>query len=162
MPTFSYQIARATTDDVDAITPLFDAYRQFYNQRGEAERTRCFLADRPKTGQSVIFVCHAIGNRAAALGFTQLFPIFSSISIASAWILNDLYVVPASRRAGVGRSLLAAAHESARTSGAIRIELVTQRENKAAQLLYESLGYREDSEFRRYSLALRSVIPQTD
>ena len=126
VPTISYQIAGATTHDVEVITPMFDAYRQFYNQPSDREGARRFLADRLETGQSVIFLCHTEGDRRGALGFTQLFSIFSSVSIASAWILNDLYVAPASRRAGVARSLLAAAHEFARTSRAIGIELATQ------------------------------------
>ena len=48
-----------------------------------------------------------------AIGFTQLYPSFSSLSLKSVWILNDLYVYEEYRKQGVGKMLLDAAKEFA-------------------------------------------------
>ena len=55
--------------------------------------------------------------------------------------LAELYVVPARRRRGLGRALMLAALEAARTRGADRIELGTSEGDVAARALYESLGF---------------------
>ena len=61
--------------DLDLIVPLFDAYRQFYRQPSDPDRARRFLKERFEHNQSVIFLAFADG---AAIGFTQLYPSFSS------------------------------------------------------------------------------------
>ncbi len=55
--------------------------------------------------------------------------------------LEDLFVVAAARRRGLGRALAGAAVERARQRGARRIELDTNETNAAALALYESLGF---------------------
>jgi ribosomal protein S18 acetylase RimI-like enzyme len=55
--------------------------------------------------------------------------------------LEELYVVPAQRGAGIGRALLDAALDTAREAGAVRIELGTGETDIAARHLYESAGF---------------------
>jgi ribosomal protein S18 acetylase RimI-like enzyme len=69
-------------------------------------------------------------------------------------LLNDLFVAPAFRKAGVARRLMDAARRHAVETGATEIELMTAHTNAAAQALYESLGYELDREFRHYVLDL--------
>jgi GNAT superfamily N-acetyltransferase len=88
------------------------------------------------------------------VGYTQLFPSFSSVSMKRIWILNDLFVQEAHRNKGAARLLMNAAENFARQTGAVRIILSTQISNAAAQTLYESLGYRKDEDFYHYSLSL--------
>jgi GNAT superfamily N-acetyltransferase len=57
----------------------------------------------------VFYLAEADGE---ALGFTQLYPAFASLSLAPSWILNDLYVEPAARGRGVGEALMQAARDS--------------------------------------------------
>ena len=103
--------------------------------------------------ESVIFL--ALRNDLQQpLGFTQLYPSFTSVSLGRIWILYDLYVTPEVRRQGIGRRLMVRAHQFARASGALGLELSTARDNKSAQALYESLGYVRDKEFYYYELAL--------
>jgi GNAT superfamily N-acetyltransferase len=53
----------------------------------------------------------------AAAGFTQLYPSFSSGSMAPILILNDLFVAPEGRRHGIGTALLDAAADYGRRVG---------------------------------------------
>ena len=94
---------RAELDDLDALAPLFDAYRQFYGEASDLPGARIFLGDRLKRGESVIFL--AVVDR-AVVGFTQLYPSFSSVSMKRLWVLNDLFVTPDARTSGAGRALL--------------------------------------------------------
>lgn len=144
-------IRRAQPPDVDAVAPLFDAYRQFYGREENLPLARRFLAERLARGQSVVFLA---SQGPTVCGFTQLYPVFSSLSCRPAWILSDLFVAPEGRRTGVGRRLMEAAHAFAREQGAVTVELETAHTNIGAQALYESLGYEHDLIFRHYVLSL--------
>ena len=148
----SVQVTRATVDDVETVAPLFDAYRQFYQHPGDLDGARAFLAERLERGESVIFLARLDDGTPA--GFTQLYPIFSSTSMRRAWLLNDLFVAPAARRAGVGRALLERAHVFARETNSKDLMLQTAVDNFPAQRLYESLGWQRDNDFYVYMLAL--------
>src|SRR6202007_627461 len=109
-------VRQATVADIDDIVPLFDGYRQFYRQPSEPDRIRTFLLDRFEHNQSVIFVAEQNGR---AVGFTQLYPSFSSGALARIYILNDLFVDPAARRSSAGTALLEASADFARRVGAM-------------------------------------------
>ncbi len=148
-------IRRAVVEEVDRVAPLFDAYRQFYGQPADVALARRFLSDRLTREESVVFLAETAGTAAPeACGFTQLYPLFSSVACRPIWILYDLFVARAFRRGGVGRRLMEAAHQFARAQGAATVELETAHTNTTAQALYESLGYRQDLEFRHYVLKL--------
>jgi ribosomal protein S18 acetylase RimI-like enzyme len=55
--------------------------------------------------------------------------------------LEELYVVPELRGNGLGRALLEAAMETARSEGADYMELGTSETDEAARHLYESFGF---------------------
>jgi ribosomal protein S18 acetylase RimI-like enzyme len=145
------EVRQAAVEDLDLLVPLFDAYRQFYRQPSEPERARRFLLDRFGNNQSVIFIALVA---ATAVGFTQLYPSFSSGAMARIFILNDLFVSPAARRRGAGCALLRAAQEYGRRVGALRLVLSTEVGNTAAQSLYESAGWKRDTVFCSYQLTL--------
>ena len=83
-------------------------------------------------------------------GFVQLYPSFSSVRLCRHWILNDLFVAEEARRTGVARSLISAAAHWVCRSEPASMELATQKTNLAARRLYESMGWRLDSDFDRY------------
>lgn len=147
----SVEVRRAGLADVELLVPLFDGYRQFYQQPSDPDLARRFLAERLERGESVVLLATA-GERAA--GFTQLYPLFSSTRCRRILVLNDLYVPPEFRRSGVGRLLMDAARTHALETGIAELELATARDNHAAQALYESLGWRRDDQFLHYGLAL--------
>jgi GNAT superfamily N-acetyltransferase len=142
-------VRRAGLADLGDLAPLFDDYRQFYGQRSDLAAARAFLSERLRRDESVIFIASADD---VALGFTQLYPSFSSVSVKRLWILNDLFVSPAARRGGVGRRLLERAREWAVETGAKGLTLTTALTNSAARSLYESCGWRLDDEFAHYQL----------
>lgn len=141
---------RAGPAHLDALVPLFDAYRQFYGQPPDLERAREWLRSRLRFGESVVFVAMRDG---AMIGFTQLYPMYSSVRTARTWILNDLYVDANVRRSGAGRALLDAAVAFGREDGAMGISLETTQDNEAARALYHAAGWNEDAT-QWYSLTL--------
>jgi GNAT superfamily N-acetyltransferase len=152
-----YEVAvrQATILDLDLIAPLFDAYRQFYRKPADLALARRFLLERFQHNQSIIFL--AVRQDGSAIGFTQLFPSFSSASAARILILNDLFVLPDARRKAVGSLLLAAAAGFGRAVGAVRLTLSTEVTNRAAQALYETEGWTRQTGFFVYDLALSAL-----
>jgi ribosomal protein S18 acetylase RimI-like enzyme len=144
-------IHQATVHDVDRLAPLFDGYRQFYGQASDVAGARAFLLSRFSHSESVIFVA---SRDSAAIGFTQLYPSFSSISMARIYVLSDLFVANASRKLGAARLLLDAAVHFGRSIGARQLTLETARTNLQAQALYESSGWERDNDFYVYQITL--------
>jgi GNAT superfamily N-acetyltransferase len=142
------EIRRATVHDVDRLQPLYAGYRAFYRGAPDAAAELRFLTERLGQGQSVVFLAE---KRAEPVGFTQLYPTFSSVAMKPLWILNDLFVVPHERRAGVGARLLRTAKEFARSNGAEGLILETAVDNPA-QRLYEAEGWKRDTAFLHYEL----------
>jgi len=147
------QIRRAHIDDLGLITPLFDLYRQFYEQASDLASATSFLQQRLKHNESVIFLAF---DGADAVGFTQLYPGFSSVSMARTFLLNDLYVVSSHRRHGVGPLLLEAAVAHAKAEQAVRISLTTNVANTTAQAVYEGQGWAREKAFFTYNFPLTS------
>jgi GNAT superfamily N-acetyltransferase len=146
-------VRQAGPADVGAVVPLFDAYRQFYQQPSDPALARAFIAERLARSESVIFLAERDGQ---AVGFVQLYPLFSSTAARPGrlWLLNDLFVSPSARGGGVARALMDRARRLGEDTGAVGLELATARTNATAQRLYESLGWRQDELFVRYELEL--------
>jgi ribosomal protein S18 acetylase RimI-like enzyme len=142
-------IRRAGPSDLDAAARLFTAYLRFYEKSTPESEARVFIGERLAKQDSVFYLAEAEGR---ALGFTQLYPAFASLSLAPSWILNDLYVDPSARGRGVGEALMSAARALAVANGAAELMLQTARTNTTAQRLYEKLGWVRDDEFLVYTL----------
>ena len=151
MPEADLEVSRATIADLETLVPLFDAYRCFYRQTSELERARHFLKERLERDQSVIFLAIDSG---ITIGFTQLYPSFTSTGMARIFILNDLFVSPYVRRHGVGSALIESAVQYGRSAGAVRLALSTELTNTTAQALYERSGWTRDTAFCTYQLTL--------
>jgi ribosomal protein S18 acetylase RimI-like enzyme len=143
-------IRQATWNDLEALVELFDQYRIFYKQKSNIEGAKEFLEERMKREESVIFIAY---NDQYPVGFTQLYPLFSSVNMHRTWILNDLYVNESVRGKGIGESLLKKAIEFAEETGAKGLSLETGEDNLIAQKLYEKIGFiKETSFFYHYSV----------
>ena len=140
-------IRQATLADLEHVVPLFDAYRQFYDYPGDVEAARAFLRERLERDEAVVFLA---SQGSEAIGFTLLYPGFSSLSLARNHLLNDLFVVPGGRKKGVGASLIQAAIAHARMVGAKSLSLSTARTNTTAQSLYAALGWQRDDHYLYY------------
>ena len=150
----STAIHTAIPEDAALIAPLFDAYRQFYEQPADADAALAFITARLERGESVILLARRPDG--SALGFCQLYPSFCSVLAAPIYVLYDRFVVPDARRLGVGRALLLAAEAHARATGHARMDLTTARNNLRAQALYESLGWVRDEVFLTYARHLQA------
>jgi GNAT superfamily N-acetyltransferase len=144
-------VRQSNIADLDVLAPLFDAYRRFYRAPGDLEGARRFLLDRFSHNQSVIFLAF---DGDVPIGFTQLYPSFSSVSMARIFVLNDLFVAPEVRGRGAGAALLNAAAEFGRRAGAVRLVLSTELNNTTAQAVYEHNGWQRDTVFCSYNLTL--------
>ncbi|HXW01377.1 MAG TPA: GNAT family N-acetyltransferase [Anaerolineae bacterium] len=151
-----FTIIQAGPEHLDLVAPLFDAYRVFYEQPSDLAGAKAFIQARLEQKDSVIFLSLAEeAGQTVGLGFVQLYPTLSSISMRPIWILNDLFVSPQVRSQGLGRALMERARELARETGAKRLILATAVDNFTAQSLYESLDYQRDERFYHYSLEIK-------
>lgn len=151
----SIKVKRATTEDVKDISVLFDAYRVYYKQISDIDLAVKYLSERIENDESVIFVAQS--EHGEAVGFTQLYPTFSSLSACTTWVLNDLFVASTARRLGAGKKLMDAARGFVTETGANGIALETDQGNVKAQALYESLGYEKNRDHYFYFLDLTAV-----
>jgi len=145
------KIRQATVGDLELLVPLFDAYRVFYRGASDPAGARRFLLERFEHNQSIVFLAF---DGEEAVGFTQLYPSFSSVSMRRIWILNDLFVAPEARCGGVGSALLRAAADYGRRTEAVRLTLSTEVTNETAQRVYEREGWVKDTAFYSYDLTL--------
>ncbi|MCK0713987.1 GNAT family N-acetyltransferase [Chromohalobacter sarecensis] len=145
-------ICPARGDHLDDLVPLVDGYRQFYRQPSDPDGARRFMRERFAKGDAYVLL--AVGEDGRAVGFAQLFPVPSTTSLASRWILNDLFVLPGARRQGAGSALLEAARELARSHGVPQLMLRTQVDNETAKARYRALGWRRDEDFDTYLLTV--------
>ena len=142
-------IRKATLQDLDIITPLFDGYRQFYRQASDLEGTNLFLTERLSHNESTILIAFHDSEETEAVGFTQLYPLFSSVSMERMLLLNDLYIVPTYRGKGIGTLLINSAKELCTSSHQKGIVLQTETTNPAQQL-YERLGFNKDPDLHYF------------
>jgi len=144
----STDVRPAQEGDLDTVAALFDSYRQFYGQSADPAVARRFIADRMQRHDSFIFLASTQADVGA--GFCQLYPTWCSVAAAPVLVLYDLFVAASARRQGVARALMLAAQAHALRLGVARMELQTARSNVAAQALYDSLGWRADTQFLTY------------
>lgn len=144
-------VRQAVLADIEALIQLFNGYRQFYGRPSDAPAVREFLLARFNHGESILFIAHEDNT---PVGFTQLYPSFSSVSLARVFVLNDLFVHEQARRKGVASKLIAAATEFSKSLGAVRISLSTATTNQHAQALYQSTGWKRDEQFYVYHFAI--------
>ena len=137
------KIRRAKKKDLEQLSVLFDKYRIFYKRKGDITTAKLFLKKRIKRKESVIFVAE---ERSELIGFTQLFPIFSSVNMIRTWLLNDLYVNERSRGTGVATALLNAAKEFGKETNSKWLLLQTAADNYMAQKVYEKNGWIKETD----------------
>lgn len=144
-------ILHAQLEHLDELLPLVCAYRRFYEQPPDADRERRFVACHLRDRTSTIFLARA---QTRAVGFVQLFSTFSTVWLGPALILEDLFVAPEARGAGVATELLIRAVDYARDIGATGMFLETAMNNAAAQSVYERAGWTREDRFFKYNAPL--------
>jgi len=142
-------ITKATMEDLPEVVALFDGYLSFYGKSPSKEESKNFISERISKDESTIFL--ARDEEGNAMGFTQVYPSFTSVGMGRTLILNDLFVHSNYRKLGVGRALIDKVHELTKEVGAIRFDLETEESNTNAQRLYESYGFVKSEGYFHYS-----------
>lgn len=141
--------------DLERVLPLFESYRAFYGETPRVADSRRFLQQRWFQGESKVIVAE-IEER--IVGFTQLFPSFSSVTLQRFWILNDLFVHPEARSHGIGRKLLQAAADLGRDSCAKQLFIEGAVANPTARRLYEDFGFIRNDDYVYFHLPLTHAV----
>jgi ribosomal protein S18 acetylase RimI-like enzyme len=141
-------IRQAGFNDVELVSKIFNEYRVFYGCESDLKAAESFIYERIKNLESVIFI--ATDEQDKCMGFTQLYPLFSSVSMKKVYILNDLFVYPDYRRQNVASQLLTETVRLGKQFHAARITLTTEISNENAQKLYEKNGFSFDHENKVY------------
>ncbi len=141
-------IIQITKDEVLQIVPLFDAYRVWYGKDSDTEGALRFLTDRMEREESVLY--GARNDSGEFVGFTQLYPLFSSTRLGRVWLLNDLYVDPDYRGKGISKQLINQAKTLCRKTKAVGMMLETEKTNDIGNNLYPGTGFVLDHEFNHY------------
>ncbi len=131
-------IRRGNINDLSGVVKLFDAYRVWYRKESDPETATDFLRSRITNDESIIFVAE---HGSELLGFTQLYPIFSSTRMKRMWLLNDLFVSKDFRGQGLGKQLIAAAKKYCIQSEACGILLETETSNLIGNKLYQNENF---------------------
>ena len=146
------RISPITTEQLDAVLPLIAAYQRFYESDAvDDERNRAFFSGFVAPSENGMLL--GAWRDGELAGYACLYWSFTSIGPAETVLMNDLYVVEASRGQGVGRALIEASAAVGRERGANRLEWVTARDNETAQRLYDTTGAKR-SEWIEYELLL--------
>ena len=139
-------IIEAHLEQLPDLVPLFDCYRMFYRQKSDFVGGREFLRERLSQKEAVIYIAYVDEN---AVGFVQLFPLFSSVSMQRMFVLNDLYVEENYRGQGIATALIDKAKELVVSMGQKGLALQTEQDNPA-QKLYEHLGFKRDPDLHYF------------
>jgi GNAT superfamily N-acetyltransferase len=132
------QIKEGALDALEEIAGIVAKYRAFYGvEKQDMGEVKGFLTERIQKEQSKIFLALEGG---AVVGFVQLYPSYSTVSLRPQWILNDLYVLEEARCKGVATALMNAVKAYFKDS-AKGFLLVTDKTNATAKRFYETCGW---------------------
>jgi ribosomal protein S18 acetylase RimI-like enzyme len=144
------EIIQIDASQAHLVFGLFDQYRVFYKQPSDITLAKNFIQARLDNHESVI-------SQPKPVGFTQLYPTYSSVRVVKNWILNDLYVDNSYRKQGIGEKLIRTAMSFAKENNAKFVELSTAVDNYTAQSLYEQIGFEKqkpETDFFTYRIKL--------
>jgi GNAT superfamily N-acetyltransferase len=130
---------------------LFDAYRQHYGANPAPGATEEWIRDQLVTDRLRLFAADGDG---LVRGVLTVSVVPASLTLRTVWMIRDLYVDPAARRAGLARELIAHVSEAARAEGAHRLSLQTEPDNIRAIQLYVSAGFQPVTEVVNWARVL--------
>jgi len=137
-------IIQVQLEHLNFLAPLFDSYRVFYKQQSNIEAVKHFLSERVKNEDSIIYLAFIDD---VPVGFTQLYPLFSSVSMSPIYLLNDLYVDSNYRGKGIGEALINKAKLFCKENHLKGLAIQTAF-NNPAQHLYQRLGFIKDTDLQ--------------
>lgn len=145
-------VQRLNESYIDQFVTVVDEYREFCGFSSSPVETKEFFLKLLKNNGATTLIAVSAGDE--VMGFINLYPSNSTLSLKKIWILNDLGVSSRFRRQGVAQELIKEAIEFVRQSGAIRIELKTEKTNINAQKLYKEIGFEIDQDNLYYRVTM--------
>jgi GNAT superfamily N-acetyltransferase len=147
------RVRSLASEDLAALLPLIAEYQGFYADTAPDDaHNAAFFGHFIAPSQRGMLIAAYDGAAAAPAGYACLYWTYSSVSATDVVLMNDLYVRPEHRGAGVGEALVAAAAQIARERGAAHVRWFTALDNRRAQRLYERVGAERSSWFE-YEIA---------
>jgi ribosomal protein S18 acetylase RimI-like enzyme len=140
-------IRQATIQDLPKLVPIFDSYREYFGQQKDPAAVKQFLFEKFEHFESVVFIAQL---QEEVVGFAQLYPVFSSLTLQRVWLLNDFFITEGFRGSGVGTRLFATVKEYTLLTKSKGIELSVEHTNKKAWAFWEKQGFQLDEDFRYY------------
>lgn len=147
-------IRKATTQDLDQLTNLFDQYVVFYKNPSNFSKHQQYLKERLENNEATVFVACDEENNQKLIGFALNYVTFSSLALSKIIILNDIFVDSSARKNGIGEKLILQTIEFAKEIGANDIRLRTAKTNTVAQKLYQKMGFKREDFLYSYDLAV--------
>jgi ribosomal protein S18 acetylase RimI-like enzyme len=129
---------RPEQDEFVAAAGVFDDYRVHYGQAADPERTRAWLSGQLASGRLEMAVAVRDGELAGMIT-SAVQP--ASLRLGVFVHVQDLFVKPEARRAGVAHALLDHVIAGAKAAGALRVSLRTEDDNRPALELYTAAGF---------------------
>jgi GNAT superfamily N-acetyltransferase len=138
--TTAVSINEATLADVDGLLPLVRQFYVHFDYPFAEEAKRRALSElvaNPSLGRLVIVSLDGtvVGYAAVALSFSLEYE-------GKTAFLDELFIVPAARRCGVGTAVIGHVEELCRSLGANALHLETEDDNTRAAELYSRSGFR--------------------
>lgn len=143
------QISKANISDLQDLAVLFDAYRVFYEKTSDIKGAEEFLKQRISNEESIVYI--ARDEKLKAVGFVQLYPLFSSTRMKKLWLLNDLFVDSNSRGKGISVALINQAKALVKETNACGLMLETAKSNTIGNQLYPKTGFVLNKDHNFYS-----------
>jgi ribosomal protein S18 acetylase RimI-like enzyme len=131
---------------------LFNSYRIFYKQESDIDACYKFLKNNLDNNRSIIFL--VIDHNDQTVAFSQLYQSFCSVEMKPICYLYDLYVDKESRGRNYSKFLMNYIIDYFKSIDVKRLTLDTAMTNTIAQNLYESIGYKKETEFITYNYTL--------
>ncbi|RKS98544.1 GNAT family N-acetyltransferase [Flavobacterium sp. 123] len=148
-------IRKATLQDLDQVTNLFDQYVVFYKNPSNFEKHKAYLKERLENNEAVVFLAFDDDNNEKAIGFALIYVTFSSLALNKIVILNDLFVDSGVRKNGIGEQLIKETIKFAKELGSNTIRLRTAKNNVVAQGLYHKMGFIREEMLYSYDLTVK-------
>lgn len=138
----NFTIRKASLEDLEQASELFNLYRIFYRQSSDLVAGKAFLKERLLNGESDIFLAWVDGK---AVGFVQLYKLFHYIKLEKQWLLSDLFVCPEYRGKGISIGLIDRSKKWCEETNACGLMLETEKTNDIGNQLYPKCGFEYDA-----------------
>lgn len=121
------------------LLPLISAYQEFYRVNEiSTEKNKEFFSMFIGGSNGGAQFLYREGDE--VIGFATVYFTYSSAITSKVAVLNDLYVKPSFRKQGKAKELINHCLEYGLKNGASRLQWLTEKSNKDAQVAYDKIG----------------------